>query len=368
MELKIFDRDLNLIGIVDSFSSLIWNRKYNSLGDFQMNILFTSEVNSILKIDNIVYKDNGECGFITSKEIKTDSDGAESIEIKGKFILGYLERRIIWGTEEINANIIDGAYELVNKNCINSAEDRKINNLLFGENPCINIQLIKQVSYDNLLDTLCSIVQSYELGLTVDFDIMNKKLVFKIYKGTDRSINQKVVAPVIFSRDFDNVLEQNYVESINTYKNVALIAGAGEGAARKLTTVGEASGLDRHELFVDARDIADTRRVDSEEGSNEEAIPDNEYIPLLQTRGSEKLSEYYEVKAFDSTINTNSNVAYKQDYNLGDVVTFFDKKWGLIVDTRITEISEVYDMNGASLNVTFGNDVPTLIDIIKRKG
>ena len=88
---------------------------------------------------------------------------------------------------------------------------------------------------------------------------------------------------------------------------------------------------------------------------------------LLETRGKEKLAEYYDSKTFDSIINSNSNLIYKQDYDLGDVVTFFDKKWGITMDTRITEISETYNEQGMNINITFGNDVPTLIDIIKRK-
>ncbi|NFE84103.1 hypothetical protein FDB42_12590 [Clostridium botulinum] len=368
MELKIFNRDLNLVGIIDSFSSLIWNRKYNSLGDFQLNILFTSENNSILKIDNIIYKDNGECGFITSKEIKIDDDGTENIEVKGKFILGYLERRIIWGQEEINSSVVDASYMLVHNNCINCSEPRKIPNLMLGEKNNIEIPLVKQVSYNNLLDTVCLISQTHELGLKVDFDIIENKLIFKIYEGIDRSINQSKVAPVIFSRDFENVLNQNYVESNNNYKNVALVAGAGEGIERKTLAIGDKSGLDRYELFVDARDICDKRYVSDDEGiSKDEPIPENEYSNLLESRGNEKLTQYYKIKSFDSTINTNSNVVYKEDYDLGDIVTFFDKKWELTIDTRITEISEVYDIEGLTINITFGNNIPTLMDIIKRK-
>lgn len=197
MELKIFNKELNLIGIVDSFSSLIWNRKYNDLGTFQLNILFSSETNYILNIDNIIYKDNGEWGVITSKEIKVDADGTESIEVKGNFILGYLGKRIIWGCEEINSNIIDAAYRLINNNCIECANERKISNIILDTKPDIHINLVKQVSYDNLLDTLWTISQAHELGIKVDFDIIQKKLIFKIYKGIDRSINQNIVAPII---------------------------------------------------------------------------------------------------------------------------------------------------------------------------
>lgn len=364
MELKIFNRDLNLVGIIDSFSSLIWNRKYNSIGEFQLDILFTEENNSLLKLENIIYKDNGEAGFITCKEIKIDDNGEEKIEVKGKFIIGYLERRIIWGCEDINSNVVDASHQLIINNCIDCIDKRKIPNLSIEENKQINIPLTRQVSYDNLFDTLSTIVQTHELGLKVDFDIFAKKLIFKIYKGIDRSISQKVTAPIIFSREFENVLNQNYLESNSTHKNVALIAGAGEGENRKITTIGDENGLDRYELFVDARDITDNRYSDGEN----ESIPNDEYRELLITRGTEKLAEQYKIKTFDSTININSNLIYKQDYDLGDVVTFFDKKWGFIIDTRITEISEVYDIEGLTINITFGNNVPTLIDILKRKG
>lgn len=368
MELKVFNRELNLIGIVDSFSNLIWNRKYNSIGEFQLNILFTEEINSLLKFDNIIYKDEGQAGFITSKEIKIDDNGADIIEVKGKFIIGYLERRIIWGCEEINSNVVEAAHQLIINNCIECIGERKIPNLVLEYNKEISIPLIMQVSYDNLFDTLSSIAKVHELGLTVDFDIFNKKLIFKIYKGIDRSISQSKVAPVIFSREFENILGQNYIESNSNLKNVALVSGTGEGIERKVITIGEECGLDRYELFVDARDISDTRQIENTDGTvYEEIISDEEYSKLLITRGNEKLAEHYRIKCFDSTLNTNSNMEYKKDYDLGDIITFFDKKWDVKVDTRITEICEIYDNEGLSLNVTFGKNAPTLIDIIKRR-
>lgn len=368
MELKIFNRELSLIGIIDSFSSLIWNRKYNSIGEFQLNILFTEENNELLKVDNIIYKDNGEAAFITCKEIKIDDDGAEIIEVKGKFIIGYLERRIIWGCEEINSDVVQVSHQLIKNNCINCIKQRKIQNLMIEDNKEIYIPLIKQVSYENLFHTLSSIAQAHELGLKVDFDIFNKKLIFKIYKGIDRSIDQKASAPVIFSRDFENVFSQNYIESNNNLRNVALVGGTGKGIERKLATVGNENGLDRYELFVDARDISDIRQIENDDGTiSEEALSDEEYNNLLITRGNEKLSEHYRIKYFDSVINTNSNIEYRKDYDLGDIITFFDKKWDVKINTRITEICEVYNNEGLNLNITFGNNVPALIDIINRR-
>jgi len=51
---------------------------------------------------------------------------------------------------------------------------------------------------------------------------------------------------------------------------------------------------------------------------------------------------------------------------LGDIVTIQDKKWGLRVDTRITEIQEVYEGGKVEINPTFGSNIPTITDKIKR--
>lgn len=367
MELKIFDRDLNLIGILDSFTSLIWNRKYSSVGDFQLNILFSNEVNEMLTNDNIIYKDYGECAYITSKEITIDEDGAEQIIIKGKFILGYLGRRIILNEDTLETNLIDGSYRIVDGNCINCDKSRVIPNLILGSRPDINLDIIKQVQYKNLLDTLTEIMQEHDLGFKVDFDVKTKKLVFKIYQGIDRSISQQVHAPIIFSRNFENVLSQNYLESINNYKNVAFIAGAGEGEERKTLMVGEATALDRFELFVEAKDISNSKQIENSNGEMEDVVmTDSEYNTLLEAKGKEQLATYYKSTVFESVINNNSNCEYRKDYDLGDIITFFDSKWKIKLDTRITEISETYTTEGLTLNITFGNDVPSLIDIIKR--
>lgn len=108
--------------------------------------------------------------------------------------------------------------------------------------------------------------------------------------------------------------------------------------------------------------------MESEDGTiNEEILSDEEYNNLLITRGNEKLSKHYKIKSFESVINTNSNMEYRKDYDVGDMITFFDKKWDITINTRITEICEIYDNVGLKLNVTFGNNAPTLIDIIKRR-
>ena len=85
---------------------------------------------------------------------------------------------------------------------------------------------------------------------------IQKKDVYK-RQGADRSYDQFTNPYVIFSPKFENVINTNYLESKKTLKTVTLVAGEGEGADRRITTVacasGAGTGLNRRELYTDAR-------------------------------------------------------------------------------------------------------------------
>ena len=379
MDIKIFNRDLDLIGIIDNFTSLIWTRRYFKSGEFQLVVPFTQDNINLLKRENIVFKGDRdkEAGYIETINITINSSGEEVIKANGKFITNYLDRRIIWGNESLNTTAEIGMRDLVDKHSINAPSERVIPNLKLGELKGYTEKLKKSISYKNLHEGVSEIAESNELGFRNNLDYINKKIEFEVYKGVNRTVNQKSIAPCIFSRDFENILEQEYTDSLNNFRNVTLVAGAGEGAERKRVSIGYAEGLDRFEVYTDARDISDTKTVSmptdevDEEGNTiyedtEVAMTEDEYLPLLKQRGAETLAECKDIKTFESKINTRGNNVYKVDYDLGDIVTISDKKWGLTIDTRITEIEEVYESGTVEINPTFGNNIPTLLDKIKR--
>lgn len=365
MELYIFDRQLNFKGIIDNFESLIWTRRYYKSGEFELQCALTPESLQLLQRENIIYKkDDVEAGYIEYRNLKQDTEGKEILIVKGKFLTSYLNRRIIWGTEILNTTTEIAMRTLVTKNAITPADsNRIINNLILGNLNNFSSNVNYQISYKNLADELENLSNISDLGYRINFNISNKKLIFDIYSGLDRSVNQSVNPRAIFSKEFENILEQEFTDSLNNYKNLALVGGIGEGVDRKTVIVGNSNGLDRFELFVDARDISNTKTIDN----TEVTMQDGEYIPILITRGNEKIAECVDVQTFDSKVNLNSNLKYKIDFDLGDIVTCVSKKWGIIIDTRITEVEEIYEEQGQSINVVFGNNIPTLIDKIKQK-
>jgi hypothetical protein len=360
MELYIYNRNLEFQGIIDNFHSLRWTRKYYSSGEFELQCPRTSSNFNLLKKENIIYKKgDNEAGCIEFISLKQDTNGKEILSVKGRFLTGYLNRRIVWGTEIINDTVENAMRTLVTNNAINPTNtDRIISNLGLGILNNFTQNVDYQVSYKNLGEEIAKLSNTSNLGHRITFDINNKKLIFDIYEGLDRSVNQSINSICVFAKEFENILEQEYVNSIYNYKNLCLVGGVGEGVARKLVTLGESSGLDRFEIFEDQKNLSN--EIDGI------AMSDEDYNNLLLEKGNESLSTCKEVQTFDSIINSNSNLIYKVDYDLGDVVTCISKAWELTIDTRITEIEEIYEEQGQQINITFGNNIPTLLDIIKK--
>lgn len=98
-------------------------------------------------------------------------------------------------------------------------------------------------------------------------------------------------------------------------------------------------------IFVDARDLEDSED--------------------LPSRGESKFNEHKRILSFQSEILINGPFKYEKDWNLGDIVTVKNKDWGVSIDTRITELTEIYEQAGFRLDVVFGESLPTLTEKLK---
>ena len=55
-----------------------------------------------------------------------------------------------------------------------------------------------------------------------------------------------------------------------------------------------------------------------------------------------------------------------KDYKLGDKVSVINKDLGLTMHTRIVSCIETYQRKGNSLQIDFGDNIPSFIDKVKR--
>jgi len=343
MQLFILNNDRVLSGIVESFEYLRWTRRYFSCGSFELKAIATPENIALLKVGNYLWKnDDGECGVIERLEM-TMTDH-EMITVGGRFATSILARRILWTSEVLNGNAGACIQTLLNRHVISPTDtNRRIPYFDYlNSAPIMNIQ--SQASYRNLLNVIFDICETLDAGLRTIYNPSTKRFTVEFYK--------EGVSQAVFSKEYENLTEQIYMESVIDTANTALVGGEGEGAGRQFVSIINGTGENRREIFVDAKDL----RAEDFPGT---------YTSALNFRGQSKLAELAPVQSFDATVNPHGNLRYKVDYDLGQTVTVISKKWDVTLNARITEVEESYDVDGQSINIVFGKGVLTLFQKLK---
>ena len=366
---EIRGSDTNIIGFVDIAKSIIWHSVYYGVGDFEIYTPETPAALDILKIGHYVTRpDNAEVGIIESINISDNEQDGTMITASGRFAKSILDRRLIYkltGTSNaatiLRGNVETAVREVVKNNAISCPFDstRNMSILTLGE--LSNIPLIivdgngnaaeKQVSYGNLLSYTDSVLEEY--GMSAMCLLNSGKLQYKVYKGSNRSIdNTDGNIPIIFSPEYDNLTASEYLYNATTEKNVVLIGGEGEGINRfySLITNGK-EDLSRREVWLDASSISKTYKDDSDA---EQQYTDDQYKSMLDAKGKQELAPLTPTEIFNGTIDAvNGNWLYGRDFALGDIVTVHNNNIGIYTNVRIREATEVQDGNGYTVEIKY---------------
>lgn len=350
MDLVVLNRELNAISVIDIYESFIWTDRYYRYGDFELYTAMQNNILNIIKKDFFLQSsDSDHVMIIEDWIIKSDIENGNHITVTGRSLESILTRRIIWGQKKISGNLQNGIKTLLNENIISPKDSkRKIPNFIFEESTDSTITKLTinaQFTGDNLYDAIQKICEERGIGFKITLND-NKQFVFKLYAGVDRSYEQTSVPYVIFSPNFDNIINSNYMESNSSLKNITLVGGEGEGSARRYLTVGDTnvSGLDRREIFTDSRDVSSD--VDGE------TITDAEYNAQLEQRGNEKLAENVSIVSFEGQTETTVMYRYREHFFDGDIVQIANE-YGHETRARILEVVTTEDETGTSVYPTF---------------
>lgn len=423
IDLYVYDGNLNQIGIIDGYQSLIWAKRYNAVGDCEVVVDPTAANLDLLKIDYYIGRHDDDMTCIIKKiEIDTNADGKNQLIVTGKDVKGILDQRIIWNTTYANnLNLEVFIRRLVWYSCGSAANaDRRMKKkdnatdlIGFLDKMETSVVCTEQVSYKNVGEKIREYCNTYQWGYKMVRD--GEILKFGLFRGTDKSDD------VMFCPQFDNLSTSKYILDYTKGWNVALVGGEGEGVNRKMQTFGTAIGMTRYEVFVDAKDKVQTttwKEFDEqypngwfetvsqnlyryrlttdilimddahlawleetfENGSvvtvsgveyyripdcfiatmNTSNPVDNTVVTLqpviynsyLLQRGSEKVAGFGKKETFTGTAIPNVTFVYKQDFDLGDVVTV-KNEFGISAKARITEILENVDKSGQKTEIKY---------------
>lgn len=317
MELLVLNTNYESIAVLDTYESLIWTDRYNSYGDFEMFFAMEESFLECLKEDNYIWlKDSEHTMIIEDIRIDADTEDGNHLVVTGRSLESLLERRIIWGQRVFTGNLQNAIRTMLNECIISpSIADRKIPNFRFvaSTDPKItSLTIDNQYTGDDLYTVVKGLCEENNIGFKIILTDDNW-FEFSLYAGVDRSYDQTENPYVVFSPNFENIINSNYFSSKASYRNVTLVAGEGEGTARKTTVVGSGSGLNRREVFTDARDVSS----ETEDGAT---LSDTEYYAQLRSKGLKTLADYPIATAFEGEVEVTRLFKYGEDFYIGDIV------------------------------------------------
>ncbi len=343
MELRIYDTNLDFVGLTENQESFLWNIKYNEVGSFELHIPITEYNLDLFKIDRLIsFRNTKKAGVIEAVRL-FQTDFENKMIVDGRMLETYLDRHIIKENYYFNGRAKDSIYTLIERY-------GKFKNFKIDKNFDDDTNVTFVADHKNLGSVVRSVCKACNYGYTIDTDFTNKVMTFRLFKGMEKTKRQKERNFVAFNDEYGNITKASNEINTQLYRNVAYVYSSNSNTK---VEVGETSetGINRREVFVDGN------------GIDKDKMSAYEYLNALKSLGYEALKQNSIADSFSCDADPYGNFKYKDDYNIGDVVTVGKRVWSVDKDLRITEITEVYEHGIMKVQLTFGTPLPSTLEI-----
>ena len=322
MIVSFYDKNLELITVISRWVSLLGVNTYNTMGAFTLELRNNSNISRLMK-------DFFYCTIDNDDENPYIVMSAQSVD--GSVVFTGFPCTYIFSKRASTTTI-------KNKNA-----EQAMKSLVDGMTPWDNLTTApvqgltdvfdNQISDKQVLEYLQGIAQATDTGFKVVKD--GKNLVFKCFKP---SVNNNVK----YSTSLRNVANLEYFKSDNDYYNVAIVAGAGEGSNRVTVTamIGNHTGTDRRELYVDARNE-----------QPEEGETTNAYKQRLTQIGLQKLTETLKVETLHFLVKESDDV------KLGDIINVSLDEFDISIQARVVEEQILNENNTTVRTISVGTPI-----------
>lgn len=352
--LRVYERvgsTLVLRAVIDAYEAIEWTRRWRAPGSWQAVISrYATGAEELREGRYVSLPRRGQhlVGIIESIEGQMTDEGeiSESWTVTGRSLGAILQGRIcLHGTdagtgydEQIDVVGETAMRHYVQVNAVAPTDpDRAI--------PGLDLMLVDQgrggtvqvrARFQGLLEILESIALQTGLGWDVIYSFDTNEFLFDVLEGTDRS------AEVLLSPRLGNCLIAGYRASLPDAPTLAIVAGQGEAELREIVEVGTATGWDRREVYVDARDCETT--------------------DALTARGEEHLADRGETTTLEVEYLPTPTYRYMTDFDLGDIVSA-EYPGVCSMQARIVTVTEHYPSGRIVLGL--GKEWPDLISLVR---
>lgn len=330
-------------------TDFLWNSKLYEPGEYQIQVLIDADLDlNICRY--IIASGYSEIGII--QKWQYDSKDKNVVLISGFFAEHLLYKSIVYPTySAYNKSIWQITKELGNTYLENLGftlilpDTSPTDGVIVPESKAITFQQ----TGDYVGTALYNLAAVYGYGVSCKKEIVNNTECFSVavLNYHDRTTGND--DEVVFSVDLNNIEEYMVVKDKSNYRNIAIVAGEGEGSARIFETVDiSKAGEKKHHLWVDARDLQQEK---------DETIESYRY--KLKQRGLEKLSEFVEIDNIEIEVNQEEAKKFGTDYKLGDIVWVAISNLNLLYKMKIIEKEDVGNGGEISSVFVFGDKIPS---------
>ena len=217
MVIHVLDQDLQLVGVVDEYISVIWRPAYYDMGDFELYIDASIDIINLLKRDYYLVRDTDitvdDAGnvlysgvmIIKNFTLTTDAEMGDYYTVTGKELKYLLHQRIVWSQTNLTGTAESGIRRLVDENAINPTDtNRVIPTLRLGASAGLTDGIEKQITGAYLDEAIMEICKTYSYGWEIG--IYNGAFTFIVYQGFNKSLSQTERPYVVFSNDYNNII------------------------------------------------------------------------------------------------------------------------------------------------------------------
>lgn len=330
MRLDVLEADtLVRVGWVDVWVSLYWDSPYYSEGSFTLEVRPTTENLQLLQEGRWLVRSDE-----TPRIPMRICGRANQNEDANLVVSGYPATWLL--TKRVSATVIKGQNaEQAMRSLVAAAKPWP--RLELGTAYGFDTVFDKQTSGGSVFDYCKTIGQACDLGFRVILDGTgsSKKLLFEAFRPTFDPNNR-------FAPQWGNLLNAGWSFADTDYANVALVQGAGEGDERATVWVGDvnATGSDRRELYIDARDI-------QPDEDNKETTTSQTYLQKLADRGGEKLLSQLRTGSIEFSVEDDS-------LQVGDVLRVSLPQLGYTAMVRVADIITESQDSGTTRTLRLG--------------
>lgn len=335
MKLELFTPDLQNRHEITHAISCQFSDYYNDIGKFTVVLPLDDYNIKIAENDAILYVVERNLAYEVA-EVQIDCD-SNQITLNGFSLNNRLERRVI-ATAASVTNVEQDVYNIVTANLRNLPVELAA---LKGLTETISST---SVSKNTLLSGIKPVLTDSGLGQRARFDYRNRKIIWEIYKGVDRTTG---LAAVSFVQERGTAPGLQVDKDVSTYKNVCYCAAKYKDETEFMAIAGTVEGEERRELYADFSGDS--------QGDNES---NDDFYRRVQNYAALQLGSHLNRLGFSVDGDTEE---FGTAYNLGDMVWCVSLQLGLKFKARITGVKYTQDVNSQSIKLVVGDPVLTVV-------